>query len=202
MRARLFCKYGIMKGKGFEFEREATIGRGERSDIALNTKEISKEHARIFLDLDKGCYFLEDSSTNGTQLDGMKVSGRERLGHLHVITFANLFDFIFLDTELCKKRYSQEQHGNQPSVDKTSPGPKPEQPSKVTEDETLMEQMPFVLPKVLGQAVQGGLDLSKGVEETLIDKGAEPEDKTMMEERPFILPGKWGQRKKEKDGTK
>jgi pSer/pThr/pTyr-binding forkhead associated (FHA) protein len=185
MRAKLFCKHGIMKGKSFEFESEATIGRGERNDITLNSKEVSKEHARIVLDSDKGCYFLEDSSTNGTQLDGMKVYEKERLGHLHVITFANLFDFIFLDTDLCKKRFA-EQPGNQPSADK-KPEVIPVDEGSKQEDETLMEQDPLVLPGILGQGKhQGKPPIEEGLEE-----------QTMMEEKPFILPTGLGQKKKE-----
>ncbi len=207
MRAKLFSKQGVMKGKqsqdtlSFEFDNEATIGRSEQNEIALNRKEISKVHARIFLDPAKTCYYLEDlASANGTQLDGVKVYGKERLGHLHVITFSGAFDFIFIDNDLCKKRHPAQgvttPTESAPLVEdvtiaKVTPqkiaqqptGIKPQQvveqhfilsskPAAGTvEDKTIREEKPFVLPQGLGKS-----------------KAVETEDKTMVEEKPFVLP--------------
>ncbi len=106
MRAKLFCKYGEMKGKEFEIQDEATIGRSSANQIVLPHQGVSKRHARIFFDPKAGRFFIEDlNSTNGTLLDNIRVQGVERLGHLNVITFAELLDFIFQDMELCKSRH-------------------------------------------------------------------------------------------------
>jgi pSer/pThr/pTyr-binding forkhead associated (FHA) protein len=181
MRAKLFSKQGVMKGKQFEFENEATIGRSEQNEIVLDRKEISKVHARIFLGPSKtgtpaaGCYYLEDlGSANGTQLDGIKVGGKERLGHLHVITFSGAFDFIFMDSDLCKnRRHGQgesQDTGAQRDKDTEAQTPQAVTPLAVL-DETIVEEKPFVLPQGLGQ-----------------NRPVEAEDKTIVEERPFVLP--------------
>ena len=96
MTAKLFCKTGILSGKSIEFGESATIGKGAENDLELNAPFISNKQARIYFDKKENCYFLEDlRSRNGTKLDGMKVTQKEKLGALHVITFPNNFDFIF-----------------------------------------------------------------------------------------------------------
>jgi pSer/pThr/pTyr-binding forkhead associated (FHA) protein len=96
MKARLFCKTGILSGKAIEIREAATIGKSADSDLELDAQFISNKHARIYFDKNENCYFLEDlRSRNGTQLDGLKVTQKEKLGKLHVITFAKNFDFIF-----------------------------------------------------------------------------------------------------------
>jgi len=96
MKAKLFCKTGILSGKSIEFDESATIGKGAENDLELNAPFVSNKQARIYFDKKENCYFLEDlRSRNGTKLDGMKVAQKEKLGALHVITFPNNFDFIF-----------------------------------------------------------------------------------------------------------
>lgn len=96
MRARLFCKTGQLAGASFEIGKEATIGKLPGNTIQLYPALISGKHARIYFDEKENAYFLEDlNSRNGTQLDGMRVKKKERLGRLHVITLANTFDFFF-----------------------------------------------------------------------------------------------------------
>jgi len=96
MKAKLFCKTGILSGKSIEFGEAATIGKGAENDLELNAPFISNKQARIFFDKKESCYFLEDlRSRNGTKLDGMKITQKEKLGSLHVITFPNNFDFVF-----------------------------------------------------------------------------------------------------------
>ncbi len=96
MRAKLFCRTGKLKGKDFPFDAEATIGSGPRNTIVLSPSTISKSHARVFFDQERGRYVIEDlGSSNGTRLDGVPLLGREPLGALHVITFAEEHDFFF-----------------------------------------------------------------------------------------------------------
>jgi len=95
-KAKLFCKTGRFEGTEFEISTEATIGRVSENTIQLNGKNVSEKHARIYYDKDQSSYFLEDlESLNGTQLDGAKVTGQEKLARFHVITFAKAFDFVF-----------------------------------------------------------------------------------------------------------
>lgn len=96
MKARLFCTTGFFAGSNFEFAQEATIGKKKENTIVLDQPVISGRHARIFFDEAAGCYCLEDvGSRNGTKLDGVRVGLKEKLGDLHIITFAQKFDFIF-----------------------------------------------------------------------------------------------------------
>ena len=98
MRARLFCKTGELAGTSLGFTTEASIGRSGDNDMALAPYMISSHHARIYFDDEQKSYVLEDlDSRNGTRLDGMSLNGAERLGRLHVVTFAERFDFIFQD---------------------------------------------------------------------------------------------------------
>jgi hypothetical protein len=96
VKARLFCKTGLLKGTSCTVGRETTIGKDSTRTLCLYPAILSRNHARIFFDEKQGCYLLEDlNSRNGTWLDGSRVTQREKLHNLHVITFANQFDFIF-----------------------------------------------------------------------------------------------------------
>lgn len=96
MAARLFCKIGELAGTEFYIDRDATIGTSSDNTIQLHPKLISRRHARISFDADRGCYCLEDlGSRNGTQVDGMWVREQEYLDDLNVVTFAGTFDFFF-----------------------------------------------------------------------------------------------------------
>ena len=102
MRARLFARFGPEAGLDVEVAGEATIGRGKDSTVPLSSPEVSQQHARIFFDEPSAAWWVEDlGSLNGTRLDGEPVTGRERLGGLHVLSFgssAELF-FVGLDPE-------------------------------------------------------------------------------------------------------
>ena len=102
MRARLLCRTGRLKAKDFEITGKLTIGRSPDNSVVLPSRLISGEHARIVFDGNEEAYYLEDlGSLNGTSLDGIPVSGRQRLDRLHVITFGGSFDFIWQGIELC-----------------------------------------------------------------------------------------------------
>ena len=96
MQAKLFCKFGQFAGKEFDISNETTIGTDDSNTIVLKAETISGNHARIFFDKEEKYYFLEDlGSSNGTRLDRIKVTQKEKLGALHAITFANEYKFIF-----------------------------------------------------------------------------------------------------------
>ena len=110
MKARLFARFGPEKGLEIKFGSEATIGRGKYNTVSLSSRDVSQRHARVFYDPGSAAYWIEDlDSLNGTRLDGAPVSGRERLGGLHVLSFgatAELF-FLELDSEPVKTAVSQ-----------------------------------------------------------------------------------------------
>jgi len=96
MKAKLYCKTGILSGKAIDIADGATIGKNAENHLVVDAQIISGRHARIHFDKNENCYFLEDlRSRNGTRLDGMPVTQKKKLGKIHVITFAENFDFIF-----------------------------------------------------------------------------------------------------------
>ena len=100
MRARLFARYGPEAGLELEFGGEATIGRGSENSVPLSSREVSQRHARVFFDADSAAYWVEDlGSLNGTLLDGEPVTGRERLGSLHVLSFGAAAELFFLELD-------------------------------------------------------------------------------------------------------
>ena len=118
MPARIFCKTGKLKGISAKIDREATLGRSRGVTVQLAADPVSGEHARIRYEADAKCYVLEDlGSTNGTALDGVRVREPERLGHLHVITLADRYDFIFQDLERCARRHGAEAPAAAPPAD-------------------------------------------------------------------------------------
>ncbi len=113
MKAKFFCKTGLLAGAKYVIDREARIGKDANNHIVLDTKIVSGQHARIFFDDKEKGYFLEDlQSRNGTRLDGLRITEAERLSDLHVITLAEKFDFIFqlvaADGQAADERAAQE----------------------------------------------------------------------------------------------
>lgn len=85
-------------GGSFEIEGEAIIGRASRHPVVIEDGRVSSDHARIAWDEAAGCFVLEDlGSTNGTELDGIRVRSPEPLGRLHTISFAGVHHFVFRD---------------------------------------------------------------------------------------------------------
>ena len=130
MSAHLFCKTGALSGSEYSIGEEATIGRGAQNDITLPPDAVSGQHARIFFDDDEGCYVLEDlDSSNGTQLDDTEVIDPVPLKDLHVITFAQKLDFIFLAA-------SETAIASSAEGAKTQLGAAPESPSTLPGEDT------------------------------------------------------------------
>lgn len=85
-----------MRGRELVLEAEATIGAADGNAVVLDDPLVSGEHARIWLDEERGCYLIEDlGSLNGTEVDGVPLTHPEPLTGLHVITFAGVHDFVF-----------------------------------------------------------------------------------------------------------
>ena len=106
MRARLFCPVGDLS-VDHTFETEAVLGRSPNCTLELPSNVLSALHARIQWDAERGGYMLEDlGSSNGTRLDGERVEEPRALGHLHVITLAEMHDLVFQDLERCAARHA------------------------------------------------------------------------------------------------
>ncbi|GAA5892367.1 uncharacterized protein JCM6883_007334 [Sporobolomyces salmoneus] len=81
-----------------------TIGRNPKSDLRLNSPKVSNHHARITISDQDGLVRLEDLSTNGTHVKGIKI-GKNKVTILEpgdsiifgpaTIDFGNDFRYIF-----------------------------------------------------------------------------------------------------------
>lgn len=69
---------GTLANKEFTVGEEATLGRGQGCQVQLAESMVSQLHARLFRDT-KGFHIEDLGSTNGTFLNGRKVSGPARL---------------------------------------------------------------------------------------------------------------------------
>lgn len=182
MPARIFCKTGELKGVAAEIGAEATLGRSRKATVRLQAGQVSGEHLRIAYDPEKGCYVLEDlGSTNGTALDGVRVRGRERLGHLHVITLAGEHDLIFQDLDLCARRHGAPPLSDDTAIDEAFPVipeelAEPEAaPSEM--ERTRIAELPVPMPDFLAGQAEDAAEEIPAVERTRID------------ELPVALPG-------------
>ncbi len=134
MPARIFCRFGELKGVSAQIgEEDFILGRSRDVTLPLATELVSGKHARIRWDTAEDAYVLEDlGSTNGTELDGVPVRGPERLGHLHVITLAGEHEMIFQDLAATARRHGTDFDESAETVD--------------YDDDTRLDEEPAVLP--------------------------------------------------------
>jgi pSer/pThr/pTyr-binding forkhead associated (FHA) protein len=75
--------YGV-----YFIDKAATIGRSEESDIFLVDPSVSRNHA--VLDISPIAVEVEDlNSTNGTFVNGERITGKRRVVSGDVLTFGN-----------------------------------------------------------------------------------------------------------------
>lgn len=78
---------------------ETTIGRGDDNDIVLPVREVSRFHARIWLQ--RGNWMIEDQgSRNGTFVNGERVEGARQLKDGEEVGIAEIFRFLFVDVDM------------------------------------------------------------------------------------------------------
>ncbi len=186
MQARLFSKTGETRGAELELESETLIGRDRQSALVIDQPLMSGRHARIFFDEDDGRFVLEDlDSLNGTELDGDPVSGSERLGHLHVITFAGTYDFFFQDLELCAQRHpgiagdDAERDAAKPTEPASDGAPSPR-----SDESTMIDREPIGLPGFLAQRADAVIDQKPPAGATPVTNA----EITKIDDKPAFLP--------------
>lgn len=92
---RLIMQTGPTPGRDIPLQKsELFIGRDLNNDIVVNDAEVSRRHARLFL---KGTnYYLEDlGSTNGSFVNGQRLSAPVQLRPGEIITFGERINLIF-----------------------------------------------------------------------------------------------------------
>ncbi|MEI6137129.1 MAG: FHA domain-containing protein [Chloroflexota bacterium] len=76
--ARAVAEAGALVGRSYALHGPMLVGRGPRNSIVLPEQHVSSRHARLFPH--DGAWWVEDlDSTNGTFIDGHRLSGRARL---------------------------------------------------------------------------------------------------------------------------
>jgi pSer/pThr/pTyr-binding forkhead associated (FHA) protein len=94
--ARLVLRYGPYPAEEYPLpDHTITIGRDPVNDIVISDPEISRRHARLMFQA--GRYLLEDlGSTNGTSVNGRRISEPVVLNADDVIDFAEYVAFTFV----------------------------------------------------------------------------------------------------------
>jgi hypothetical protein len=99
-------------GKEFVFEQDSVlIGRVSECDVVLYDNGVSRRHCRILLDGDR--YVIEDlGSSNGTMVNGTRVSTQEVAGGDQIKVGPVLFSFKSLSTEEMLEEGEEERAGD------------------------------------------------------------------------------------------
>jgi pSer/pThr/pTyr-binding forkhead associated (FHA) protein len=92
---RLVMRTGPTVGKVFPIDKnEIFIGRDLANDISINDPEVSRRHARIFLQGNN--YVLEDlGSTNGSMVGGQRLMGPYMLRPGELIVFGEQVSLLY-----------------------------------------------------------------------------------------------------------
>lgn len=119
---RLVMKHGPTPGQVYELAKnEMFIGRGPTCEVVINELEVSRNHARIYLQ--GGEFWLEDlNSTNGTFVNGQRLIGPHLLRAGETV---NLGEKVSLEVEA---EYDDEATLVPPTTVPSSRAGAPEQP--------------------------------------------------------------------------
>ena len=92
---RLVLRAGPTPGKAFPLDKdEMFIGREATNEIVINDPEVSRKHARLFVQ--GGNMILEDlGSTNGTSVNGQRLTGPYVLRPGEIITLGEKITLLF-----------------------------------------------------------------------------------------------------------
>jgi pSer/pThr/pTyr-binding forkhead associated (FHA) protein len=93
--ARLVMSQGPQPGQTFMLDQDSlTVGRDPQNDISISDPQISRQHARITRRGDQ--MVIEDvGSTNGTYVNGMRLSGPHTLASGDVIGLGDIVTLTY-----------------------------------------------------------------------------------------------------------
>ncbi|MFW5714536.1 MAG: FHA domain-containing protein, partial [Brevefilum sp.] len=92
---QLTMRSGPKPGKTYPIEQEELLlGRDMENDIAISDPEVSRRHARFYLE-NSNIYVEDLGSTNGTFLNGERISSPQQLRPGDVITLGESLVLVF-----------------------------------------------------------------------------------------------------------
>ena len=156
---RLVMKSGPTPGKVFDLSKnEVTIGRETGTDIVISDAEVSRKHARLFVQ--GGTYMLEDlGSTNGCFVNGVRLMGPHALKSGELIMLGENVGLVFeasaIDMEATMAAGPGQFVSPPPAVKVTQPEPAAARPSA-----GVTWEQPVVQPAYVGQVPEGPTDAS------------------------------------------
>ena len=92
---RLVLRSGPRAGQVIPLESsEMSLGRDTSNDIVIEDPEVSRRHARLFVQ--GNSYFIEDlGSTNGTSISGQRLAGPYQLQNGDMITLGEHTNLVY-----------------------------------------------------------------------------------------------------------
>jgi hypothetical protein len=130
---QLTMRSGPTPGKTYPLEKqEVLLGRDLVNDIAISDPEVSRRHARFLMQEDN--VIIEDlGSTNGTFLNGQRISSPQQLRTGDVITFGENVVMVFekstYDPDATVVASGMDNTVQPPTPQQPQPTPQPQQPS-------------------------------------------------------------------------
>ncbi len=127
---RLVIQSGPNPGRDFPLQKsEQFLGRDLNNDIVINDAEVSRRHARIFLQ--GTSYVIEDlGSTNGTYINGQRLMGPYVLRPGEIITLGEKINLVYEATSFSEPTVQPAApiRATQPPVAQTPPATPPPPP--------------------------------------------------------------------------
>ncbi len=79
---QVYCQSGVIRGERFEVSSQLTVGREAHCDVILDDPKVSRHHG-TFLVRNGELHFRDNGSTNGTLVNGQRITEAEvRLGDI------------------------------------------------------------------------------------------------------------------------
>ena len=121
---QIVMRSGPIPGSSYYLDKpEVSMGRDLGNDIPVPDAEISRRHARFIVKPD-GVYIEDLGSTNGTFLNGVRLSAPKRLSHGDLVTLAENTVMSF------EWENAQQSAAYTPTYGAPAPQPEPIQPKQ------------------------------------------------------------------------
>lgn len=173
---QLMMRSGVKAGKSYPVDQEETlIGRDLANDIAVPDPEVSRRHARFLMREDS--VFIEDlGSTNGTFLNGERISTTQQLRLGDIVTLGENVSMVF-------EKFTPEEDMTMvtPDIEKTPP------PTVKEKEPEAVAYQPPAQPAVFQQPVAAAPRAVAPVQPEPLDEEVEEEIKRGMPTWLIIL---------------